>query len=778
MQTPFWSGGTIAIATQCTLCHIYENVASRAAATQYNSAITGVHAVTTTVSGQNHSVNAQATCGGAVSCHTGVPTNHLGANLDDSAMIELTTATAGLRAGITVATGPSHDPNLDTCALSCHKEGAKWARLNDRTKSTALITDTAQVCDTCHGTTATGWVTGVTLSRPNMTGVGGPGLLTGSHEVDWNGDGTSAEVASNHGTCKTCHGMNATTDANTNYLTGTTVGAFWNPAGATGFHGNGSIDMNGPSAAINAANNATPIGAEYNGNDDATLESSDFSCTAACHAGAANASHQMGDSTTWAVKYGDYGKGSCDGCHGGGTTVGLNKNYWPDGSNTNAENHAKRHPVHITRLALARYNENITQLLTDNGNGTASAKQVELCTYCHTSPGADGDHGVAANLPAEVNVFYNLWLPKTLDNGVWAVAGGGTCAASNCHLNKTTTNTAGIDFSWNGNTTTNTTACVMCHADIQNTGVATGLTHQAHVTSLTSGGNVCSDCHAATTWGTPGTAPASGHINGTFAVGGTVSFTYSGTFPTVGTCGINLCHNNGQSTNAILGYTWGTAIGATNSCTECHGATSSTLATNSHGPHLTTLTGAGAVCNDCHATATVATHANGSVTFAATFTYTPAAASAVAVNGGTFGTCGINLCHNNGQSASAILGYTWNTAIGATNSCTECHGATSSTLATNSHGPHLTTLTGAGAVCNDCHATATVATHANGSVTFSATFTYTPAGASAVAVNGGTFGTCGINLCHNNGQSANGDPRLHLEHGDRRDQQLHRVPRG
>ena len=182
--------------------------------------------------------------------------------------------------------------------------------------------------------------------------------------------------------------------------------------------------------------------------------------------------------------------------------------------------------------------------------------------------------------------------------------------------------------------------------------------------------------------------------------------------------------------------------------------TSSTLATNSHGPHLTTLTGAGAVCNDCHATATVATHANGSVTFSASFTYTPAAASAVAVNGGTFGTCGINLCHNNGQSATAILGYTWNTAIGATNTCTECHGATSSTLATNSHGPHLTTLTGAGAVCNDCHATATVATHANGSVTFSANFTYTPAAASAVAVNGGTFGTCGINLCHNNGQSA------------------------
>ena len=112
------------------------------------------------------------------------------------------------------------------------------------------------------------------------------------------------------------------------------------------------------------------------------------------------------------------------------------------------------------------------------------------------------------------------------------------------------------------------------------------------MTTSTSGGNVCSDCHAATTWGTPGTAPAAGHINGTFAVGGTVSFTYTGVYPTVGTCGVNLCHNNGQSAAAVTAYTWGTAIGGgTNSCTECHNATTHTLVTNSHGPHLTTLDG-------------------------------------------------------------------------------------------------------------------------------------------------------------------------------------------
>ena len=42
------------------------------------------------------------------------------------------------------------------------------------------------------------------------------------------------------------------------------------------------ITINGPSAAINVANNAGAFGTEYNGNDDATLETSDWSCTKAC----------------------------------------------------------------------------------------------------------------------------------------------------------------------------------------------------------------------------------------------------------------------------------------------------------------------------------------------------------------------------------------------------------------------------------------------------------------------------------------------------------------
>ena len=73
------------------------------------------------------------------------------------------------------------------------------------------------------------------------------------------------------------------------------------------------------------------------------------------------------------------------------------------------------------------------------------------------------------------------------------------------------------------------------------------------------------------------------------------------------------------------------------------------------------------------------------------FTYTPAGGDAVAVTGGTFGTCGVNVCHNSGQSAAAITPYTWNTALGGTNTARSATTRPRTTLATNSHGPHLTT---------------------------------------------------------------------------------------
>ena len=51
-------------------------------------------------------------------------------------------------------------------------------------------------------------------------------------------------------------------------------------------------------------------------------------------------------------------------------------------------------------------------------------------------------------------------------------------------------------------------------------------------------------------------------------------------------------------------------------------------------------------------------------------------------------------------------------------------------------------------VCTDCHAAATLATHTNGTVNL-VNLASTYSGATVVAVNGGTFGTCAAGSCHN-----------------------------
>ena len=307
----------------------------------------------------------------------------------------------------------------------------------------------------CHmGSVTPNWNGGTT----NCSTCHGYPPSVGTNHLDANRTGyanTDTTFLAAHGQCATCHGV----AGNTIYPTAPT--GFGTPLDKTPtgdayvigtMHGDGSVQMNGAGGA----------NAPYT--ENAGYNQTTWACdNAGCHS---NAVKFNASTSSALVELREFGAGTCDGCHGGGTVGANASNYWPDDSTANAENTAKRHPLHMTRLALARYNENITQLLTDNVNGTSSVKQVELCSYCHTSPGTDGDHGSAANLPAEVNTFYTLWLPKTVDNGVWATAGGGTCATTNCHNNKTTTNTAGIDFSWNGNTTTNTTACIMCHTDI------------------------------------------------------------------------------------------------------------------------------------------------------------------------------------------------------------------------------------------------------------------------------------------------------------------------
>lgn len=703
--TPDWD---ITIpANGCTQCH-----------TNFTDATvnptSGIHDVVPTVSGKQHddsfTYNGGASTAYCDTCHSTTPsTQHqngvfnatIGAG--GNTIINLAAAV-----GYIDATTPTCGPN--GTLITCHTDDGVWKR---KWHDNAAATNGTQ-CVGCHGDWALGWNTGVT------------------HRTDANprtthGSGTSYQ-------CRDCHGLEASAGyayANTTNDWAATDG------GATTKHGDSLITMNsnGTTFARGTAGNLGKSGC------------------ASCHAafdGTVTPQHAF-TTTTWtlATVAADAPAVGCFSCHGGATTGVSKKNYWPDGANTQGDNgtadNSGEHAVHLAKLAQKVYGETITgaadnDILRDNTTLnpalTSDVKQKELCSYCHNTPGADGDHG--NTYPADVNTMYTLW-SKTLDNGVYTGASA-TCATVDCHNNKSTTTA----YDWYDGAAS---ACVMCHVDVTNGAVpaSNGGTHVAHTGSAaTFGRNItCDDCHKTATetvaWGTPGTAPTNNHINGIFAVTGTVPFTYS-----ANTCGTNVCHNNGKNA-ATPAYTWATPIAG---CTACHGDTTATLTTQSHAVH-TGSTIRTIACGQCHAAATAATHIDANISFggSVTFTYT----GDVAITGSTFGGCGTNNCHNNGKNAAPrTAAYTWGTTIATT--CGECHGDTVATLTSQAHAAHLNASAtyGRTIACSDCHSAATNLTnHVNATIDFTG-LTYS----GDVAITGTTYGSCGTNACHENGLGA------------------------
>ena len=435
--------------------------------------------------------------------------------------------------------------------------------------------------------------------------------------------------------------------------------------------------------------------------------------------------------------------GSCTGCHGGDYAAAGNLNYWPGGAGAAYPTRTGEHNVHITRLA-AQLGYTLASL-TDT-------QQKTMCAYCHNdSAGVGGGGHNDGGAPAEVGDFNRIW-DAAADSAPVAVytPGNGTngvCSNVDCHNNKPALTTP-TTYDWYDGAAS---ACAMCHKDIP-----TEPTHLAHAVANSTYGIVigCAGCHEATTWNV--SAPATGHINGTWTM--KAGLTYDGSWATsaVGSCATNICHNDGKYGAPFMAYVWGTPL---STCFSCH-AYAPNLLTESHDEHMaaamtTRAGGATGVisCNDCHTGNDVPTHIDGSVSFGGTtsFLYD----GDTAVTGTTLGTCGINACHNDGKNGTVrSLTYTWGTPIGGMNSCTECHGDDATSLTTQAHQPHLNAaaLFGRPISCPDCHAAATAATHANGSVSFGGTVialdaTYT----GDKVVSGTTYGTCGINACHNDG---------------------------
>ena len=124
---------------------------------------------------------------------------------------------------------------------------------------------------------------------------------------------------------------------------------------------------------------------------------------------------------------------------------------------------------------------------------------------------------------------------------------------------------------------------------------------------------------------------------------------------------------------------------------ECHNSTPATLTTLAHNDHLNPVVSYGRAigCADCHAAATVNTHANGTVDFGGTvtLTYGTGPESVVAAGGRHVRQLrdeqlppGRRWRTRHGAGAR---GLRWNTAL--TDDCASCHlGA----MATNKHAQH------------------------------------------------------------------------------------------
>ena len=402
-----------------------------------------------------------------------------------------------------------------------------------------------------------------------------------------------------------------------------------------------------------------------------------------------------------------------------------------------------------------------------------------VCGDCHAIPPATGAHAEHADADAD-------YTDCEACHGT--VAGGYTTTPSGTHNNGSASFVAAITYSNNGTTANkNDDTCftTICHnQSARSVGSATWTTGGANCNAChyeSAGTNglsadhaphlaaavICASCH---------TVPATVAVHALDATGAAddgaaltdkaaalqdeatvtpAALGPNGTDPDAGnpTCNNMACHDPSE-TGGTYAATW---ITEASSCLLCHGDNTpgaTRMASNTHTGHLTTSTlaqGGAIVCVNCHgALPVVDAHRNGTVALTgAASTYT---GDVVLADGdaGDAGTCGVNACHNNGIDSSTgtpdTSPYTWNAPVGGVGTCTECHGNTSGTLASNAHDEHIAY---AGALCTDCHSgSATAASHISGTVNLDAgKATY--AGGDLDLVTPNTYGTCTTDSCHN-----------------------------
>lgn len=623
-------------------------------------------------------------------------------------------------------------------------------------------------CDACHGgTSATSYVdaSSATRSAPTKDAYVGAGhgktgvaqVCTGCHSTASDaahmGDGDTNRLKTIAGKtytaeapnafCGACHDGGsgnekahyATTGAS---IDGTKCNACHDPHGFAGYDAmiKNSIDGRAVAAFADRTSRASYANASFNGICQvchAGGEVNHFSLTAYnsghggtrpcldCHSHSAEAAFEV----------------TCYSCHGGagtGSTSG-NKNFWPDG--VSGPDRAGEHEVHVLKIA-ERINPSWTTvdaLL----NGATNAQQKQICEYCHAAVDNDDDHAsettadvFATTLSSQATRFAKKIWDASADAG--ASYNAGSCSAVACHDNKTTAEA----YKWYAG---GTSACIMCH-DL-------AASHNSHTNGSGTYGIVitCVDCHeTGTAWGTPGTKPASGHLNGTLQVAKPDSFPHFTYNPGTKSCGTSDCHNNGSGGAPRVDGLWG--VTSFSSCTECH-TFWTTLAHKTHSDAEGTIVSgklSGFGCDQCHTHISVGSsgvHMNQQIELKATMNYN----GGVTVGDASFGTCTTTTCHQTGKGV-AVETPMWNRTPSSADNCTLCHAAKP---ATGSHNQHVvtgatsygqtgntSTTTAYDFKCGECHGN-TLANHINGSASFG-------------AVGWQSVGkTCNASYCHSNG---------------------------
>jgi len=589
-----------------------------------------------------------------------------------------------------------------TCATTCHSDGGDWSRQWSTAADSIAITSGSARCDVCHG---------------QYQSIGGGWTAGTSHGETFSGAASSRGSGHNSlggaaNACEDCH----------MYATDGEVGNL--------YHRNNFITMNNAGGIDDTTSPGTVWCSDCHTNDGAYTSSGTHT-------------FQQSTFTLEENSGANDPQGSCFGCHGGGTTGASENNFWPDSSNANPENTVGKHTEHMQLLSRRVYNEDLTTLLADNGNGSANDKQRILCGYCHqvTTTTNDGDH---MTMPAEV--FPNATYAKrfqdgTSDTGTLASfnAGDGTCSSVDCHNSKA--NIPGT-YGWYD---AGAADCDMCHTTGGHAEDFANPTSGLHnITPTTSGVQhsdalvACDTCHSLI----PDNylTQASSHVNGTFdADTGSNTDRYLFTDYTdgsPGTCaGGNVggagCHDGGGDAGTWK-RRWSTTAANSNGteCDNCHGGVNGegtwTFGSNNTTgdgsmSHDRNWDGTGALevigqhsadtsatdrCNTCHVYGDAeygtfgwaggSNHGDNQIDMNSSLGYSRSGGDAYGCTSNCHSTGGSHLTENSGWTLGSIAGP----SLG----CTSCHvgseGANDQTeVGTNS--PHSESTTGY--TCQQCH---------------------------------------------------------------------------